>query len=353
MNAEQKRRNLPNSIQRLFFLLCLPALLLGACGDDSVSPGVLCEVDDTLLAQRTECVLDEACPCGTHCELGLCVASCGAGGSECESGEFCDSLGRCRNDGATSLVPAPTSDIVGRVVVSASRLLVRSQDEITRFSIRGEEAPVGLVRVDAGERAEVRCSGADEFAPECVMSGIGPAAEGAVTVEVRATADAVEEDLSSEISVFWAGRRSRVGLVIAAPDGPSTRGDHGPSVSGATGQYAGFARPIAYGRVSRSVREDLPESQRTLVVPIGAEVFGDGTIAFEDSLATVFPKGVAVGTLLEPTTGHFYVDMADQLYIESSAAPVGDVEVIAEYRPNRVDAPDGRTLPRVGRIPHS
>lgn len=348
MNVEQKPRNMPNSIRLRLFCLCLPMLLLGACGDDPVSPGLQCEVNETLLAQRTECVLDEACPCGAHCELGLCVASCGAGGAECESGQFCDGFGRCRNDGETSIVPAPTSAVVGRVVVSTARLIVRSQDEVTRFSIRGEEAPVGLVRVDAGERAEVRCSGADEFAAECVMSGIGPAAEGAVTVEVRATADADEEDLSSEISVFWAGRRTRVGLIIAAPGGPSTRGDHGPSDTGAAGTYAGFARPIAYGRVSRSVREDLPESQRTLIVPLGAEVFDDGTIAFEDSLATVFPKGTAVGTLLEPTTGHFYVDMADQLYIESSAAPVGDVEIIAEYRPNRVDAPDGRTLPESG-----
>lgn len=346
--VELKFNHMPSSTTfTRVLLLCLPALLFGACGDDPVGPGFQCEVDEALLAQRTECVLDESCPCGSHCELGLCVATCG-GGAACESGQFCDSMGRCRNDGETSIVPAPTGAVVGRVVVSTPRLLVRSQDEVVRFSIRGEEAPVGLVRIAAGERAEVRCSGAVEFAPECVMSGIGPAAEGAVTVEVRATATADEEDLSSEIGVFWAGRHTRVGLVIAAPGGPSTRGDHGASASGGPGSYAGFARPIAYGRVSRSAREDLPEAQRTLVIPISAQVFDDDTISFVDSLSTVFPKGEAVGTLIEPTSGHFYVDMADQLYIESNAAPVGGVEIIAEYRPNQVDAPDGRTLPESG-----
>ncbi len=331
----------------LLLVGALALLFTASCGgDESGGERLSCEPNEGLLAQRTECVLDESCPCGSHCELGLCIALC-TENAECDAGQWCDSFGRCREGDDLTLVPAPSGEPVGQLEVSVAQLVVQSTTDIAQFTLRGQGIPVGIVRVDGGERAEVRCSGSDEFAPECYMASLGTAADGPVSVEVRATEEPTDEPISSEVTVFWAGRRARVGLIIDA-DGLSRSARHGPAVSPGPGNYTGFARPVAFGRVSRAVREDLPPPMRALRVPIDAQVFDNGAtdiIAFDDALGTVFPKADPVGVLHEPEAGHFFVDMADQTYITSSAVPIGDVEVIAEFHPNAGDAPAADDLP--------
>lgn len=100
----------------IFFIpLAFLLVLSVACDDDdgnntnqTTVSGYSCVRDPSLMARTTQCRLDIHCPCGTHCEEGLCQHQC-MSDDECEDGAWCDYFGRCRSQEVRSSF-APLSE---------------------------------------------------------------------------------------------------------------------------------------------------------------------------------------------------------------------------------------------------
>jgi hypothetical protein len=101
-------------IRAVRWLPLVSAVLVFACGESRNSKGKpdlegtqagLCVRDEAKMAERRQCQRDDTCPCGTHCELGVCEASC-VEAADCGQGEYCDDFGRCRNQEDTQRLPS-------------------------------------------------------------------------------------------------------------------------------------------------------------------------------------------------------------------------------------------------------
>lgn len=172
-------------IRRILALLVLS--IATACGGsdgvpvDAGGPGpstdagvaALCTRDPALIDQKAECRSDDLCPCGTHCELGECIATCRADG-DCASGSYCDTFGRCR---------ATTS--LERIAPLSAQPQVRSQLDVTPsvFQVADAQTPyfvtlkpsngkAGPARVVARGDVELTCSAGAAPTAECRFASV-------------------------------------------------------------------------------------------------------------------------------------------------------------------------------------
>ncbi|MGI5865312.1 MAG: hypothetical protein ACOX6T_25105 [Myxococcales bacterium] len=137
------------------FAAILALSLLGlACGDDDPKTEEpkqrTCRRDSALIAEAHDCRLDEHCPCGTHCELGRCTATCSTD-ADCAVGG-CDLFGRCRERAAESRI-APLKP-AGRVGIELPSPLTRvgaaSGERDVRFRLDAKGPETVRVEVDPG-----------------------------------------------------------------------------------------------------------------------------------------------------------------------------------------------------------
>lgn len=158
----------------------------GSDGASGSSPA--CQRDPDLIAQGQECLRDDLCPCGTHCDLGRCVAACMDDGG-CGAGERCDDFGRCGPEGqgkVGAFAPA------GRDRVRAAPGVIRTGGKETPFRVRVHRAGAGgRARVVARGPVKVRCAPDAVFAAECLIADL-PA--GGVDIEVQRLPDAKADD---------------------------------------------------------------------------------------------------------------------------------------------------------------
>jgi hypothetical protein len=178
---------------RRWFLLCALTVALGACGsiigggDDN--PGGPCEGPDC----GKPCSSDSSCSIGYHCgSADECTAECTQGGSECGSGNHCDTLGYCRdgegeprNDGGV----CPNIRVSVEPVIPTVQLLIDHSGSMNADF--GGDLRVDAVRealLDPGDgivvtlQSQVRFGATlytsddgDQNPPCPTLSGVGPA----------------------------------------------------------------------------------------------------------------------------------------------------------------------------------
>lgn len=305
----------------------LLAALLAACqppasGDDagggmeppdasSNEPGWAgtCVRSDALVTSRAECTRDENCPCGTGCDLGVCVARC-AWNSDCATGTVCDSFGRCVLPGDANR-PDPISGAArGTLAVDQVQVELGSATSVRtlHLSVTGQRLP--RVRVTGDEGLEVACGEAGAFGRECFFTDLPPDDLSSV-VRVRASGAFPTTDVRKSVHLFALGQHVVVGVALrgAAAAQPPPR----------FGVYEGRARMVGAGLRARTVQDALPEELTRLELPIRAEIYppvnGVYTLKLFDVRKAVFPDG-AVATLgLKPGTNEFELVMPSRQYL--------------------------------------
>lgn len=225
------------------------------------TPQTQCVVDPALIQARRACALDLSCPCGTHCELGVCVAECGAGLFECFHGETCDNFGRCQGSAAQNaalVVAAPTAV----VTLGTEQLKFVSNQAVQSLEFRVTGQQSTPVRFTATAPYEVQCEAMGPFARECEQRAPGLDDLGTVRVRMApGTAPLPTDD--GELRVY-SGRVSRgVSLAVSLPL---------TDALGLQGTYTGTA----------TLTGDTP-----MTVPVTASVWapvagGSGTIALRE-----------------------------------------------------------------------
>lgn len=250
--------------------LLLATLLIGC---DGSPPGVQCDVDPALLAAEIECVADDHCPCGTHCDRGICAFEC-AEDADCDEG-WCDGFGRCRAEGDDALVPAPEASGRARLTVEQP-VLETVEGGVSTLRLQLDAATPSDLRVVADDGALVRCDESGSFVDECQLEAVEPDAE--VTVAVRRST-AVEPTQVGRVTVHGPGGARVSTSVVPAGGAPA------PSAEPIEpGVYRGEAVLVSVDGGAPSVVE---------VVPLVAELW-DGVAMISD------PTGRLAG---EPIVG--------------------------------------------------
>lgn len=154
-----------------------------ADGDIGGEATGMCQRDPELIAERLPCLVDDRCPCGTHCDFGLCMAEC-LSISDCEPGEICDDFGRCGPPRPGRIAPLDR-DPRGRLQVPPPELYIGSRGAPVSLRLYPRGPVPGQVRAVASGDIALRCNDG-EFATECRFAAVPP--EG-VRLEVKATGD--------------------------------------------------------------------------------------------------------------------------------------------------------------------
>lgn len=148
---------------------------------------------------RRACRTDDLCPCGTHCDLGECVATCGNDG-DCGGGEVCDDFGRCRADAPGGRIAPIDVSPRGRMVVSPLSLSFVVPDAPRTVHIRPASVGQGRARVLARGPVAVRCAPDADWTTECRFENL-PAGGLDVQLQMRAVGGAAGVD-SPALVVF-------------------------------------------------------------------------------------------------------------------------------------------------------
>lgn len=252
-------------------LAMIPLVLLMACGDDGMStsdasvdmepPARSCERDVAAIEARPDCDTDDDCPCGAHCSLGICEAECTAD-AECGDGRVCDSFGRCRGAGETSLVPAPVQvRTTGALTIARQAVTVGSDSRagLLRFRVDGTDPTP--VRVMGRDGAEVACE-PDVWVEECELMAMPSDDE--VEVAVRQGPDSPMDDVPV-VRVRTEHDESTV-TVVRPDQRPMMEpaGTHEPS-----GHYSGSGHVTMAG-----FTDSMAAPRERLDVPFEVDVWG-------------------------------------------------------------------------------
>lgn len=197
---------------RLWAALALLSATLFACasGDESkpkknaTTASASCVPDPALIEAAHACLADDDCPCGAHCHLGVCEASCAAD-TDCGDGQRCDDFGRCRFAAATALAPAPpvVAEAKVRAVEPLTRVSPADGVGLLRFNV--DDADADQLRVRAKGGTEVHCPDGD-WSVECRIEGVhaGSRLELPVRLVGAQAADdgGAEDEAEGEVQVF-------------------------------------------------------------------------------------------------------------------------------------------------------
>lgn len=325
---------------RLAFLLAFALALVGVgCGDDQPkrqrpaggNTNELCVRDPALIAEARACVADDHCPCGSHCELGECVATC-LKDTECGAGATCDAFGRCRAAGDTGLLPPPAPTAEGDLTVFPASLRAIDPTQPRPLRLVAGDRAVGTIRIAAGQGIEVDCGGG--FAASCRIDGLA-AAEHRI-VQVRAAG----LEGAGELTVFWGDRRSSVGFVVGTAGAGFVANEARPF----SGTYTGVLRTLEVGY---STDAEGAGTEANLDLPIEAEIYDGGAtgrsvLVLHDPQKALAPDGLWIGEIRH-LDGTLHLPRV-RLFAGAAAAGA-EVELFAEAPPAPVAITGGeRTL---------
>ncbi|MBW2717030.1 MAG: hypothetical protein JRD94_00360 [Deltaproteobacteria bacterium] len=280
-----------------------------------------------MVAERRDCLEDDHCPCGTHCELGICEASCEADG-DCADGNACDDFGRCRPSGQGALVPTPSATRSASDVQPLSPAV--SLDPATgegTLRLAAKSGAPAEVRVLAREGAEVQCPD-NAWANECMLSDVAPGAELELPVRFAGDVPAGQESATGRISVFSTGGDNAIVSLIRPAIAASQKALAEPSLEGF---YEGVASILTAGLEGDEALDPAPVGP--VQVPIAATIYGDSsgaTIVFDD------PRGAFSSNLELIGSFGALTDLGEGLYEATADFPVqpyleGDLGAGSDY----------------------
>ncbi len=342
---------------RLFFI-AIAALLLFVmgCGDEesdssSTPPTTtdrtsLCAstdgVDEEALPQMPRvCFDDIECPCGTHCDLGRCVAQCSED-AECGDDELCDDFGRCRTEERANRSGGEPRRRAGDLRLSRSTMSMYAHDTERTVRIGARHHDVERVRLQADSGLEIACDDG-EFSQECYYEGLEPNAD-ELHVRVRATEEAdFEEQSHHEIHVFGDHGRSTI-TVRTNP----TR-SQGEAVSGRPGIYEGYAWPEGSGFASRRRQNEFADEIRQLRIPVEIIVYPSDDARmrvahFDDGLGLLFPDGETVGQFERDSGQPWELSTPRQVYSHADTRPHTDVPILTNGQSESVEWTNSRLI---------
>lgn len=277
-----------------FLALLLSASALTACGDDDPSTGGECVRDQALLDETRSCLADTDCPCGAHCELGLCESECRAD-AEC-SGALCDRYGRC---GGGDVSPAPAAQVGPlRAMPQAPQL---SADGTGQFYLAATSQPTGRVRLIADAALEVSCGGG-AFASICELSNLDPGEVLSERIDIRLAPGVTATADAAQVRIFSVAGFQSVNVTLTPP-GLDPPDDTNLCLSDPIpqGVYRGAARLVA--SVSRNSVGATPlEAFDDLLLPAAITVYGSGSsqrVVIEDAFGVITgPSGLTGESLV-------------------------------------------------------
>ncbi|QDG49687.1 hypothetical protein FIV42_02705 [Persicimonas caeni] len=251
-----------------------------------------CSPDPELIAQRANCQIDDDCPCGAYCDLGVCVADCSSDG-DCGDGEACDPFGRCRGEDAVGTLQLP-SDVTGGQVDFTLNQLALQADTAIEVSIKVGEHDVPRARVAGRNGAQVRCADGDEFSDECELEDLE--ANTQVTVEVqRNSVDAESEDVA-EVTVH--SPQGSDSISLPRPDQlPGYKPDGERNLAGPLqGVYSGHIKLIGVGSTANAgLDEPATPMQMNASATIWETGAGDVVVAIDDPLGALTSQAQLIG----------------------------------------------------------
>lgn len=299
--------------------------------DANVTPAEGCTRDEARIAARLDCLGDDDCPCGTSCDLGVCVSACMAD-RDCATGQRCDDFGRCRDADHRAIVPAPEPvGVAPSVEVEPVATIANGQDDtLVRLVVRNSDS---RVRVSGRYGAELECS-PGMFTTECELGTV--AAGTRVAVRVRRSAATPEGDVPV-VHIHSDGGEASV-LVLRADQHPRSRllppsAGGGPGAQPLAGRYAGNARLDSHG-----LEPDTRGLPANLDFPITAEIWGEApgllTFRIEDPYHVLASDGVVVGTAMlaeAPRELIGPVEVPAQPYASGTLAPADTWSLLAVW----------------------
>ena len=314
-------------VGRLLAGLAIAAMVAG-CGSDEaeVDEGraELCQhfedLDESQVPKVTgTCYEDLNCPCGTHCDLGECVAQCRET-SECDDGQVCDSFGRCQSEDQANRPLRRTLDRQGSLFLSENNLSVHPQDRERSIRLGARSERLERVRLEAPEGIEIAC-GDGEFGQRCEFDGgLEAGRQGERRVRVRATDDADFDEQRYDVRLFGDGLRDTINVNTRLPREPEEESAH------RAGVYHGYAWPEGSGFVSRTRLNEFSDSIRDMRVPVTIEVHEDGdartrTAVMSDGLNLIFPEGEVVTQMERDQGSPWELATPRQIFAEADSRP--------------------------------
>jgi hypothetical protein len=282
-------------------------------------PGPACTPVPEEVAKRRRCVSDDQCPCGAHCELGLCEASCSAA-LPCAAGLSCDAFGRCRDAG--SIAAARVARVApGTAARVAARTRVVQLGDDGTATVRVTRRDASPQRAIAGGGFLVSCAAGAPAAAECSL-GEGKAGE-EVTLSVSADPAApkppttpgfvqlVSPTGATSLSVF-----PRAAAAVA------------PTLEPVSAAFRGTARLIDAG---------LGANARPITLPLRAELHAvsatTGLLVIRDGSRTLHPSGVWIGAVTYAPDGTANVAFPAHRAAGGSSVAGVQAEVLASVDP--------------------
>ena len=283
----------PRLDKTLIPLVCFVGLTgLGGvgCGDDSgkgpdpendAGPGVdvqvegyRCVKDRGLIMTRTECRLDVHCPCGAHCERGLCRHDC-IDHSDCLDG-WCDFLGYCRGAEESKSLrdvssPEPSQFLISPMSMAVYDWNLEAPKSVTLYAPRVELRDVRLV---ASPGLSVRCE--SDYVEECVIPLVGSGEK--VQVSLKVTRSSGEERQVWTLKVHM---RNQIEVLGLHKERPPVVNDIEPGVYQGRVWMSQAHSTLTTSQPLESEGVDAP--LRVLDLPLVAKVYPDGTFLLSEA----------------------------------------------------------------------
>lgn len=244
----------------------------GGPGPDVEVQGYQCTKDPELILTRTECRLDVQCPCGTHCERGLCRHEC-LEHADCDG--WCDFLGRCRDLSDTHSIPGVAATEPSQILLSPVSLPIHdwNLETVKTVTLRAPASALQDVRLVASEGLEVSCD--TEFSSECVLAQVPAGGEEAIRLRVVRQSGA--ERQAWTLTVHVGNQIEVVGLKKVRPPvvTPVEYGVYEGRIW-VSEAWATLTTDLAL------VDEDLSSAFRMLDLPLSVKIYPDGTMVLSD-----------------------------------------------------------------------
>lgn len=288
--------------------------------EDAGVPVATCTPNSTAIAEKRACISDDQCPCGAHCDLGQCVASCGAGQPACAANQTCDRFGRCRNASDLTLVGEVAPRTPTALSIDRTTMLVGTESDSATLAIRSVNKATGPVRVTVPSPYQVRCGASMVWSNECTLSSVAMNAQADISVSVPSIQPTTEP---AQLRIFSGSSMQYVTLQ------PRSNGSTMAFQSPATGRYEGALSLVGFGLTDGGA----PLTAKGLTVPIRLTVFDGASLVFDlvDPLRAIVSDGRLVASATRATaTNPSRLSLPRFLVTRGTVSTGTTLEVVAE-----------------------